>query len=597
MFQYSKNNKFLLSKSILYSLLNFSFRKILKLFRHRTDLCNYSFSPPELTRSIKDEILSFKHKPLVSIILPTYNVDKTLLYLAIQSIIEQWYENWELCIADDASSNNNTLEYLKSISSNPKIKIKFLKQNVGIAGASNEALTMATGEFIALLDHDDELTTDALYEVVKAINITDADFIYSDEDAIINNTFCKPHFKPDYTPDMLLSYNYICHFTIIKKTLIDIVHGFSNGVDGAQDYDLFLKVLEHTNKIFHIQKVLYHWRRLPNSMSNSNATKLIPHKSGEVALSRAISRRQIEADIEDGNKYPFMYRVRYKINESPLVSILIPFKDKPELLEKCISSILAKSSYNNFEIIGISNNSTDPKTFELMGNLAKRDPRVKFAEVNIPFNYSKLNNLAVNSYAQGEHILLLNNDTEVISEEWIESLLEHSQKPEIGAVGGLLLYPNNKIQHAGIIIGAGYGDYSTHSHRGKPYSKWGYHGRPHHIQDISAVTGACLMVKSTLYREIGGLDEENFPISYSDIDLCLRLREKGYNNIYTPYCKLYHFESLTLEKKKTREREIQQRQSEVEYFRQKYKSIIEEGDPYYNPNLSKDDFGFNLKSL
>lgn len=571
----------------LKNLASYPFKSLSRLFHYCLEDNRYSFHPHILDNKVINEILSLQYKPLISIIMPVYNTNVEFLRSAVESVEKQWYKNWELCISDDASTNQNTLDYLKSIQDNSKIKIKFLDKNLHISGASNEALNMATGDYIALLDHDDELTSNALYEVVKVINTTDAKFIYSDEDAIIENVFCKPHFKPDYSHDMLLSHNYICHFAVIEKLLIDKVIGFSEGVDGAQDYDLFLKVLENTNKVFHIPEVLYHWRRHLNSISCCKNAKSILQESGKTALSRAITRRNLDATVEKGNKYAFMYRVKYKIIDAPLISIIIPFRDKPELLKKCINSILNKSSYTNFELIGINNSSTDKKTFQLMEYFSNKDPRLHFIDLNIPFNYSKLNNYAVTKFSKGEHILLLNNDTEIISEDWIESLLEHSQREEIGAVGGLLIYPNNRIQHAGVIIGLE--GVSAHPHNKQPISKRGYQGRPHHIQNLSAVTGACLMVKKKQYLEIGGLDEENLAITCNDIDFCLRLREKGYRNIYTPYCKLYHYESASRGSKLK-----EQRRYEKDYMRKRHAEILKNGDPYYNPNLSLKKPGFTL---
>ena len=568
-----------------------SFRGSFKRLTSRNQKNEYFFPLLKLADTITEEIHSFSFKPLVSIIMPVHNTNIEFLKSAVESVEKQWYENWELCIADDASNNQDTLNYLKSIQGNPKIRMKFLEKNLHISGASNEALSLARGEYIALLDHDDELTPNALYEVVKVINSTDADFIYSDEDTIKNSILCDPSFKPDYSPDLLLSNNYICHLTVIAKTLIDKVGGFSIGVDGSQDYDLFLKTLEHTNKIFHIQKVLYHWRRHENSLSKSSKTKIIPHESGKIALTRAIDRRGLNATVEDGNRYSFIYRIRYKIQETPLVSIIIPFRDDPKLLSKCINSVLNKSSYKNFEIIGISNNSSKRDTFETMNLLSQKNSQVRFYEYNTPFNYSKINNYAVKCHAKGEHILLLNNDTEIITEDWIESLLEHSQRKEVGAVGALLLYPNNRVQHAGVILGLG--EIASHSHQYWKICRRGYQGRLHSVQNLSAVTGACLMIKKSLYQELGGLNE-NLAIAFNDVDFCLRLREKEHLNIYTPYCKLYHYEKASRKKPKTKE-DKEQKKAEASYMRKRHTEIFKNGDPYYNPNLSLKKSGFTLK--
>lgn len=553
--------------------------KLHKLFRSLFIKKKSLFKTQFLNKKIANEILSFQRKPLISILISTYNINVEFIISTINSIEKQWYENWELCIADNASTSINSLDYLKRISSNPKIKVKFLKQNAAIAKAYNEALAMATGEFIALVDHDGELTADALYEVVKAVNMLDANFIYSDEDTRINSTFCEPRFKPDYSPDMLLSYNYISHLTVIKKSLVNIVDGFSIGLDGAQDYDLFLKVLEHTNKVFHIPKILYHSRYTSNQKTANTIRALASYASPEIlAINNAIQRRRLSASVEAGYT-PITYRIKYEIIDNPLVSIIIPFSDKHKLLDQCVTSILEKSTYKNFEIIGIDNNSKEENTFKTMQLLSGKDHRVSFYRYNIPFNYSEINNYAVKNYANGSHILLLNNDTKVIVADWIEALLEHSQRKEIGAVGGLLLYGNNKIQHAGLITGIGgtAGDFlkSLKSHKPDDFK------RAYFIQNISAVTGACLMVKKSYYIEVGGLNSENLAIAYNDVDFCLRLREKGYLNVYTPYCSMYHYESLSRGYENTKEKQTRFK-NEAIYLKSRHSEILKKDDPYYN---------------
>jgi len=548
----------------------------------------YEYKVPVLSNDIKKSILRFEYKPLISIIMPVYNVDKKWLELAVQSVENQWYDNWELCLADDCSTNQTTINYLKSIKNKSKIRIKFLKANLNISGASNEALSLASGEYVGFLDNDDELTPDALYEVVKCINRTGSEFIYSDEDKVgFNGRFVLPHYKPDYSYDMFLSQNYICHFTVIKKMLIDIVGGFTLGMEGAQDFDLFLRILESTDQIFHIHKILYHWRMIPSSTASEFMNKSYAQLAGRKALNATLKRRKINALTFDG-KFPGTYRVKYNIL-NPLISIIIPFKDKYEILEICIMSILNKTCYNNYEVICVSNNSQEKETHEFIEKFRNYDSKIKFYEYNIPFNYSKINNYAVKTLAKGEHIVLLNNDTEVISEEWLESLLEFSQKPDIGAVGCLLLYPDNRIQHAGVILGIG--GVADHSHNGMNSEHGGYFARPHVIKNISAVTGACMMVKKKCYNEIHGLDEVNLKIAFNDVDFCLRLIEKGYKNIYTPYAKLYHHESIS------RGVEVlgcNRFSSENNYMLNKYKDLLTEGDPYYNTNLtlSNKDFGF-----
>ncbi|MEA1983255.1 MAG: glycosyltransferase family 2 protein, partial [Campylobacterota bacterium] len=516
------------------------------------------------------------------IVMPVYNVQVEWLKAAINSIESQWYKNWELCIADDKSTKEETLKFLKSLN-NPKIKVIFLEKNRNISGASNEALKLATGEFVALMDNDDELTVDALFEVVKAINEKDAEFIYSDEDKLeMDKSFSEPHFKPDYAHDMLLSQNYISHLCIIKKELIERVGGWEEGVEGSQDYDLYLKVLEETQKVAHIDKVLYHWRKAPDSTATEFSKKSYAHSKGRVALQNALTRRGIKAKAVNGT-YPGTYRVQYEILDSPLVSIIIPFKDKPELLDMCINSILEKSTYHHYEIIGISNNSEEKETFTMMNTLKAKDKRVSFYEYNVPFNYSRVNNHAVREYAKGEHILLLNNDIEIISPELIESMLEFSQQKEIACVGSKLYYPDDTIQHAGVILGIG--GVAGHSHKYFDAKKPGYFSRLSIIQNLSAVTAACLMVKRSIYDELNGLDEENLSIAFNDVDFCLRALERGYRNLFTPYAKAYHHESISRGAEDNPQKVVRFN-AEVTYMQKRHKKTLESGDRYYNKNLT-----------
>jgi len=550
----------------------------------------YDYSTPVLSRNVENCMRNFHFKPLISIIMPVFNVDPKWLRLALQSIEDQWYDNWELCITDDHSSNQDTIEFLKTLE-NPKIRINYLPRNQGISATSNQSLAMSSGEYIALMDHDDELTPDALYEVVKAINETNAEFIYSDEDKINKDgTFREPHFKPDYSPDMFLSQNYLSHFGIIKKSLIDRVGGFTVGLEGAQDYDLYLQVLEHTNKVTHISKVLYHWRRIKGSTAASIDDKSYARDAGAEALALAVQRRHLNAQVLTG-KFPNVYRVKYAIENNPLVSIIIPFKDKPELLKMCFESILDKSTYQNFEIIGISNNSEEKPTFTEMERLKALDTRVSFYEHNMPFNFAGINNHAVRTRAKGEHILLLNNDIEIISTDWIESLLEFSQRKDVGVVGGKLYYPNDRVQHAGIIIGIG--GIAGHSHKYLHATNHGYFSRPHMVQNMSALTGACFMVKRELYDKLGGLDADNLKIAFNDVDFCLRIREKGYLNVFTPYCEAYHHESVSRGYEVTAEQE-DRFNKESEYMLKRHASVLESGDPYYNLQLTINHEDFSL---
>jgi GT2 family glycosyltransferase len=550
----------------------------------------YTYHTPQFDASHKEILDTFKKRPLISIIMPVYNIDPKWLDKAIKSIEAQWYENWELCIADDKSTNVETITYLKAID-DPRIKIKFLEENLNISGASNAALEMAEGEYIALMDNDDESTPDALYEMVKVINREDADLIYSDEDFIDTEGICSnPHFKPDFSPDLLLSHNYMTHFTCFKRSLLEKVGPFNSKYDGSQDYDLFLRLTEKTSNIHHIPKVLYHWRMLEGSTSANSEAKPEALDRGRFVLQDTLMRRGIEGTVEHANMHHY-FRVRYHIKHNPLVSIIIPFKDKPELLEMSVGSILKRSTYQNYEIIGISNNSEEPATFDMMAYLEKQDARVKFYEYNTEFNYADINNHAVNTYAKGEHLLLLNNDIEVISPSWMEAMLEHSQRDEVGCVGAKLYYPDDTVQHAGIIIGLG--GYAGHSHKMYPRNNPGYFNRLMVVQNVSAVTAACLMVKKEIYQKVGGMDAENFKVAYNDVDFCLRVRREGYLNIFTPYAEMYHHESISRGYETTPEK-VARFQQEKDALFARHGDMLTQGDPYYNPNLCHDKEDFSI---
>jgi GT2 family glycosyltransferase len=545
-------------------------------------------------RQIHEHRDVFARQPRISIITPVYNVPALYLKACIDSVMNQTYGNWELCLVDDASPASHIREVLEEYARrDTRIKVKCLEKNLGIAGATNEAASMATGEYLGLLDNDDELTRDALHEVVKAINQQNADLLYSDE-CIVNSDgeYLHAHHKPDFSPDLLLSHNYITHFLVFEKTLFDQVGGVSSVFDGAQDYELLLKMTEQAKQIAHIPKICYRWRTLETSTSSNPGAKSYADTAGKRALEQALTRRGIEADVEPGN-LPFYYRVHRKLLANPLISILIPFHDQPEYLEKCITAILERSTYGHFEVLGISNNSKQPQTFDQMQALLAKDTRVRFVEYNRPFNFSAINNFGA-SQSSGEHLVLMNNDIEVISPDWIEALLEHSQRPEVAAVGGKLYYPDLTIQHAGVIVGIG--GFAGHSHKYFPKESPGYFNRLFCTQNVSAVTAALLMVKRSCYEEVGGLDEEHLGVALNDVDFCLKLREKGYLNVFTPYAEALHHESLTRGYEDTPEKKTRFRR-EVDCFKEKWKDLLAAGDPYYNRNLSLRREDFNRKTL
>ncbi len=559
---------------------------------YKNDGCLSFWAKIKYYGGIKFNILMFQKKPTISIIMPVYNIGEIWLERAIISIINQFYKKWELCIVDDASTEKHVHKLLnRYLKEDNRIKVKYLPHNTGIANASNDAFQMATGEYLTLMDHDDMLTNDALFEIVKAINKNDPDIIYSDEDLIDkDDRHIISHFKPHFSPDLLLSHNYITHLLAFKKSLFLQVNGFSSDCNGAQDYDLILKLIEKTDKIYHIPKILYHWRKIETAVSENPDSKMIAVNAGLEVLRKTIKRRNIQGSVEKINSLGF-YRIKRALSQYPLVSIVIPFKDKADLLRKCIQSIVSKSVYQNYEIIGLSNNSIENDTFQAMDELQKTDSRIRFIEYNTEFNYPKINNYAV-SNAHGEHIVLMNNDIEIINQDWIEALLEHSQRNEVGAVGAKLYYPNDTVQHAGIIVGIG--GFAGHSHKYEQRQKSGYFYRLKCIQNISAVTGALMMVKKRLFEEVEGFDEEYFKVALNDVDFSLKLRKKGYLNIFTPFCEAYHYESASRGYEDTPEKESRFN-IEIKYFQKKWNEILKKGDPYYNINLTLEREDFSVK--
>ncbi|MBF0476863.1 MAG: glycosyltransferase, partial [Deltaproteobacteria bacterium] len=541
---------------------------------------------------IRREITGFAFQPLISLIMPTYNTPAEWLNRAINSVRGQLYPNWQLCLADDGSTAEETISLLKnSAEADHRIKIAYLKENLGISGASNQALALAEGEFVGLLDHDDELAPTALYENVKLLQgHPDADMIYSDEDKLTPDGLrVEPYFKPDWAPDQLLSHMYTCHFGLYRRELVLRVGGFRPGYEGSQDYDLVLRLTEQTDRIYHIPKVLYHWRMIPGSTAADYQAKGYADQAALKALNDALTRRGIQGEVGPG-LFPGSFRVKRAVIGRPMVSIIIPFKNKQEYLERCLDSIKAKTDYDHYEILLINNGSDDPATLDYLDGLKGRD-HIRMFNYAGPFNFSAINNWAV-ARAAGEHVLFLNNDTEVTAGEWLRALLEHSQRPEVGAVGAKLLYPDNRIQHGGVVLGLG--GIAGHPHKYLPADDPGYFGQLSVIRNFSALTAACLMMRRRVFDEMGGFDERNLSIAFNDVDLCLRIREKGYYIIYTPFALLYHHESVSRGYEDTPEK-AKRFQVEIDYMRRRWGAALT-SDPYYNPNLSleKHDLSFDL---
>jgi glycosyltransferase involved in cell wall biosynthesis len=563
--------------------------------RYKYWLKNNRLTPLRKT-AIKKEISQLEYQPLISIIMPVYNVDIKWIKKAIKSVENQIYTNWELCIADDASTDPKLIKYLKSLEKNKKIKVDFRKENGHISEASNSALKLATGEFVTLMDNDDVIQPHALAEVVKVLNEKrDTDFIYSDEDKMtMTGKRVEPFFKPDWSPDLFLSSNYLCHLTVIRKTLVDEVDGFRKGYEGSQDYDLFLRVTEKTGNIEHIPDILYSWRKIPGSTAAVYGEKSYADDASQRALSEAIKRRGLDATVTKG-LFPGSFRVRYAIIGEPLVSILIPTLDKYEYIDRCISSLFEKTTYDNFEVIIIDTGSKKKKVLEYYKKL-KTNPKIRFLHWDKRFNYSAVNNYGV-KHAKGDYLLFLNNDTEIITPNWIEGMLEHAQREEIGAVGVRLYYPNDTIQHAGVVLGINGGTgkgVAGHAFKGFPKEIMGFPVQKDVIRNYSAVTAACTMISKKKYLEVNGL-EEMFRIAFNDVDFCLKLRDKGYYNIYTPYVELYHHESVSVGVPEKKTRDVREFGKEIEIMYERWGELLLE-DPYYNRNLTLREENFKCKA-
>jgi len=533
-------------------------------------------------KRMREELRTFRYTPLFTLIIPVYNTEEVWLRRALESVQAQLYPNWEMCVINDASTKDYIVPTLNAYAgSDPRIRLKHLSANRGMASASSEALGMATGEFIGLLDCDDELTPDALWEIVSRLNENpELDLVYSDEDKLtVDGARVDPFFKPDWSPDLLLSMNYIAHFAVFRRSLLEAIGGFRSGYEGAQDYDLLLRLTEKTDRIAHAPKILYHWRMGDISAASSAGAKPFASESGRRAVEDALRRRGQEASVEVLT--PGRYRARYRIQKSPLVSIIIPTKDQLRLLQQCVESIEEKTSYDPYEIIIIDNNSINSETIHYLDTLSDKHRVLRYPH---PFNFSAINNFAAGE-ARGEYLLFLNDDTRIIGGDWLTALLEQAQRPEVGAVGAKLLYPNNNIQHAGVTLGICGG--AGHAFKKLPDNRTAYFGLADLTRNTSAVTAACMIIPRKVFEEVGGFDEE-LKVVYNDVDLCLRIRKQGYLIVYTPFAVLYHFESASRGRlRPTKEEEI---------FNQRWAETIRRGDPYYNPSLTltREDWSLRL---
>lgn len=533
----------------------------------------------------------FLKEPLISIIVPIYNTPITFLRQMIDSVQQQSYEKWELCIGNASPEKQEIRQVLEEYKSDKRIKEIAIPENKGIAENTNKAMTISEGEFIGLLDHDDLLAPNALYEVVKALNENNlAEVVYTDEDKVTADLeeHFRPHFKPDFNLDLLRSNNYICHFFVASRDLIKRVGGFRPEFNGAQDYDLILRCTEQAKQIVHIPKILYHWRVHKASTADNPASKMYAFDAGKRAIEEHLVRCRTKGTVQHTKDLGF-YRVKYEICGEPLVSIIIPNKDQSEALKKCLDSIREKTSYRNYEIIIVENNSEEPETFAFYKKIAGE--KIKVVTWEGEFNYSAINNFGVR-HARGDYLLLLNNDVEIINGDWLTEMLSHCQRKEVGIVGAKLYYPDNTIQHAGIIIGIG--GVAGSVFVGLPRAFSGYLHKASIQLDLSAVTAACMLVKRSVFEQVGGL-EEKLKVAFNDVDFCLRVREKGYLVVYDPYAELYHYESKTRGAEDTKEK-IRRFQTEIEYMRSHWIGLLKKGDPYYNCNLSLTKWDYSLKN-
>lgn len=569
--------------------------------------------PSEEQARIERETM-FDYMPQISILVPLYNTDKTMLKEMIDSVLYQTYQNWQLCLADGSDANHAYVEevckeYIQAEGDRNRIVYAKLERNEGISGNTNQCLKLATGEYIGLFDHDDVLHPSVLFEYVKAINEQGADYLYCDETTFQSGNIdhmLTMHFKPDYAPDNLRANNYICHFSVFKRSLLDSTELFRSQFDGSQDHDMILRLTDRAKKVVHIPKLMYYWRCHPQSVASNIGAKTYAIDAARNAVADHLrSHGYQNFKITSTRAFETIFKIRYEILGNPKISIVIANKDHAVDLKRCISSIYEKSTYDNWEIIVVENNSVEEDIWAYYKELTGEDVKVKkdatsqdgkvrivTYETEGGFNYSAVNNFGA-SKATGEYILLLNNDTEVITVNWLEELLMYAQREDVGAVGAKLYYPDKTIQHAGVVLALGAHRTAGHSHYKQPKANLGYMGRLCYAQNVSAVTGACLLVKKTLFDQVGGLDE-GFAISLNDVDFCLKLRALGYLNVFTPFAECFHYESISRGLDNEGEK-AERYNRESEQFRTKWKDVLEAGDPYYNPNFSLDRSDFSLK--
>ena len=629
--------KFYIKRYGFFSTLKKVFKRIFKIKENRkTNQEAYQIwmekNTPNEDELEKQKTTKFTYAPKISVVVPMYNTDEKFFQDLIESLNNQTYANWELCLADGSPKKNENLE--KYYEKNKKIKYNFLGKNEGISENTNEAIKMATGDYVGFLDHDDILSEEALFQVVKVINQDlKTDFIYTDEDKIDENyERFEPYFKPDYSPETLECNNYITHFVVVKKEIIEKIGKLNSEFNGAQDFDFVLRATKVANKITHISKVLYHWRVHKNSTAYIADTKNYAFEAGKKVIEADLKREGKSATVEFGQEVPGIYKIKYEVIGNPKVSILIPNKDNIKLLKKCITSILKFTTYENYEINIIENNSEKKETFKYYEELVKNS-KIKILNFNkhtvfdingekslenktlnkgleknnieknienietkenelqkvSEFNYSALINFGVKN-VDGEFVLQLNNDTKLITKDWLELFIGYAQNSEIGAVGARLYYEDKTIQHAGIIVGVS--EIAGNALVNLPYGKHAYFGREAATRNVLAVTGACLFARRSLYYEVGFMDEKEFKVAFNDVDFCLKLYENGYRNVYNPYIELIHYESKSRGYEISEEKE-ERFEKEANNFKRKWSKYIKY-DPYYNKNLSRKTVNYDI---
>lgn len=536
----------------------------------------------------------FDYSPLISIAVPAYQTPVEFLRQMIESLIVQTYSNWELCIVNASPDNEEMQKVLAEYSAgDSRVRFCNLKENLGIAENTNRAFAMAKGEFVGLLDHDDLLAPNALYEIVKILqDHPQADALYTDEDKVTTelDEHFQPHLKSDFNLDLLRSNNYICHFFVVRKSIVEKTGGFRKEFDGAQDYDFIFRCTENAGEVLHVPEILYHWRTHKASTADNPASKMYAFEAGKRAIEAHLERTGTKGEVSHTQDLGF-YRVKYPVQGKPLVSVIIPNKDEKETLQTCLEMLEKNTGYQNFEIIIVENNSTTDEIFryykELSGNR-----KIHLLRWGKEFNYSAINNFAA-SHAKGEYLLFLNNDVKSINPDWLEEMLGVCQRPEVGGVGAKLIYPDNTIQHAGCVIGMG--GIAGHMFVDMPADRTGYLHKASLLQDMSAVTAACLLMKKEVFEQAGGFTEE-LAVAFNDVDLCLKVRKNGYLIVYDPYAKLYHMESKTRGAEDSKEK-VRRFQTEIEYMRCHWIDILKNGDPCYNKNLSLTKWNYSLKPI